>query len=65
MALDPNNNIISNERWDMVDRDCNNVVDNLRFYDGLRSYSGSALSGDSQLGNAMAFLDDLDGDGMR
>ena len=31
MALDPNNNIISNERWDMVDRDCNNVVDNLRF----------------------------------
>ena len=65
MALDPNSNIISNERWDMVDRDCNGVVDNLRFYDALRSYSGSALSGDSQLGNAMAFLDDLDGDGMR
>ena len=65
MALDPNNNIISNESWDMVDRDCNNVVDNLGFTMDCVPIQVLLYLETVNSEMPMAFLDDLDGDGMR
>jgi hypothetical protein len=62
-SVDPDAGIITNERWDLVDRDCNGVQDDLGTYDADLSYYASSASGDGWIGKSMAFMDDLDGDG--
>ena len=61
---DPITSSLFDELWDSVDRDCDEVVDELNVYDSYKNYFPISFEL-SNLGASFAPLEDYDGDGHR